>query len=178
MNYDQEFIVDFARRTRANLDFIEAVKQSDVAENRSEVRVFEVTQLVNSLLGLLVFPKQRYWDQIPDDLYCVWVEKHGWPVCDIEWLRTEDTLRELIRRLRNGLCHDRFKFAKGSDGQVGGLEVSDQKSDEGKAEFRVKLSINDLRAIAYRFSTLIESITGKPKTADSPNIGFNSEELS
>jgi hypothetical protein len=56
MDYQKEFIIDFARRTRANLEFIESAKRPDV---------FEVTQLFNSMLGLLVFPQQSYIDRIP-----------------------------------------------------------------------------------------------------------------
>lgn len=53
MEYHERFIIDFAKRTRANLEFIEQAKPSGD-------QVFEVTQLVNSLLGLLVFSRERY----------------------------------------------------------------------------------------------------------------------
>ncbi len=45
----KEVIQDFARRTRKNLEAIDRLH----AEGR---QVYEVTQLVNSTLGLLVFP--------------------------------------------------------------------------------------------------------------------------
>ncbi len=54
MMYDK-FVRDFADRTRKNLDFIEA-NQPD----------FEITQLVNSCLGLITFPRQVCFDNIPE----------------------------------------------------------------------------------------------------------------
>ena len=54
----QDLVRDFARRTRTNLEFIRH------ARNHGE-SVYEVTQLVNSMLGLLVFPQQQYVDRIP-----------------------------------------------------------------------------------------------------------------
>jgi hypothetical protein len=54
----EEAIRDFARRTRKNLAVIDQLH----AEGHE---VYEVTQLVNSTLGLLVFPQQEYVAQIP-----------------------------------------------------------------------------------------------------------------
>jgi hypothetical protein len=64
--------IEFARRTKINLEFIERAK------DRGE-RVHEVTQLALSLLGLIVFPKEQLLldkiDRIPlDDLTA-----QGWP---------------------------------------------------------------------------------------------------
>ncbi len=54
----EEVVSDFAKRTKANLEALEGLK----AEGK---QVFELTQLVNSTLGLLVFPQQEYVDSIP-----------------------------------------------------------------------------------------------------------------
>ena len=56
MEYDiSAFVKDFASRTQKNLTTIEqiALDQSD-----EEPQVYEVTQLINSLLGLLIIPQQ------------------------------------------------------------------------------------------------------------------------
>ena len=58
MDY-HNLVVDFAKRTRKNLEFIRSAQVAN-----PELEVFEVTQLVNSLLGLLVFPQQKFMDQI------------------------------------------------------------------------------------------------------------------
>jgi hypothetical protein len=54
-----EVVRDFARRTKANLAAIERL-----CANGEEV--YEVTQLVNSMLGLLVLPQQEFVDRIPE----------------------------------------------------------------------------------------------------------------
>ena len=46
------FVGDFAKRTLANLNIIE----QEIRENKD---AYEVTQLINSLLGLIVFPFER-----------------------------------------------------------------------------------------------------------------------
>src|SRR5688500_7040073 len=56
---------DFAERTRKNLIVIEGLAKTHLGERPLE-GVFEVTQLVNSLLGLLVFPQQEWFDKLPD----------------------------------------------------------------------------------------------------------------
>ena len=57
MNYEN-LIKDFANRTRKNLVAIRNLKSAGAD-------VFDLTQLINSLLGLLVFPRERYVDRIP-----------------------------------------------------------------------------------------------------------------
>lgn len=48
-----DVLKDSAKRTQKNLEFIEKTKRDSPF-----IEVFEVTQLINSLLGLLVFPKE------------------------------------------------------------------------------------------------------------------------
>ena len=55
----EEVVRDFARRTKANLLAIERLSASGE-------EVYEVTQLVNSMLGLLVLPQQEFVDRIPE----------------------------------------------------------------------------------------------------------------
>lgn len=57
MDYNN-LVRDFAQRTRHNLDRIRQL------ENQNEP-VFAITQLINSLLGLLVFPRQEFLNRIP-----------------------------------------------------------------------------------------------------------------
>ncbi len=71
MEYQKEVIIDFARRTRANLEFIERAEKCGES-------VFEVTQLANLLLGLLVFPREHYMQSIPETPLPELVEQ-GWP---------------------------------------------------------------------------------------------------
>lgn len=84
---------------------------------------FEVTLLINCLLGLLVLPKERCYVDIPDV-----------PIGQIEgWgLRAEHikggkyhTLKEIIRGMRNSVAHVRFR-AIGDGSEITDLEFSDR----------------------------------------------------
>ena len=59
--YDK-LIRDFAVRTRANLTRINDLATVEKGTDPESRTVFEVTQLINSMLGLLVFPKEAYKD--------------------------------------------------------------------------------------------------------------------
>jgi len=59
----QKLVQEFARRTIKNLETIERLAAERLKSEEPEV--FEVTQLLNSCLGLLVFPEQKLPDDIP-----------------------------------------------------------------------------------------------------------------
>lgn len=54
-----DVVKDFAERTLVNLRQIESLSESGY-------EAYEVTQLINSLLGLLIFPKERFHESIPE----------------------------------------------------------------------------------------------------------------
>ena len=148
MNYHEAVIVDFARRTRANLDFVEAAK------GRGE-NVFEVTQLANSLLGLLVFPQQRYMNSIPDTPLAELVNQ-GWPkIQTTSGALPEENLHQLLRMLRNSIAPCNVEFMAESEGLITGIKVWNTKS--GKKTWQAELSLDDLRTIVMKFIELIES---------------------
>lgn len=147
MDYQKEVIIDFARRTRTNLEFIEK------AETRGE-SVFEVTQLANSLLGLLVFPREHYMDNIPDIPLSTLVEQ-GWP--DIRTTHgklPQNTLKQLMRMLRNSIAHFNVEFLAHEDRQITGLRVWNTKDKQ--ITWQAELTINDLRTISIKFVELME----------------------
>ena len=74
MNYD-DLVKDFAERTLINLDHMQKQQQAGFP-------VFEVTQLVNSLLGLLVFPRENWINKIPM-ISIVDLVDDGWPKLEI-----------------------------------------------------------------------------------------------
>lgn len=150
MDYQKEFIVDFAKRTRANLEFIECNKSSDV---------FEVTQLFNSMLGLLVFPQQSYMNRIPETPLQDLVNS-GWPTINvIKGSASFDNLRQLIRMLRNGVSHCNVEFIADNKNQLIGLKVWNHEGGkkQNPKNWEAELSIHDLRTIAFKFIELMES---------------------
>lgn len=66
----EDFEYVFAVRTKKNLEFIERRYQDEKDEGKSDdeiTDVFEVTQLLNSFMGLLVFPREGCFDNLPDN---------------------------------------------------------------------------------------------------------------
>ena len=142
MNYES-VIRDFAERTRKNLRTIE-----DLQAKGGEA--YEVTQLVNSMLGLLVFPRERFIDQIPQTSLSD-LEADGWPVPKVvgDFPQARD-LRELIRYLRNAIAHFNIEFIGEKIQSVRVWNTKDKRTT-----WKAEIGLKELRAIAERFTDLL-----------------------
>lgn len=140
---------DFAQRTLMNLEAIEAA-----VENNANAEVFEVTQLVNSMLGLLVFPQQRFFNNIPttpvEEL-----RRSGWPVPIMMGSPPNaDNLRDLMRCLRNGISHCNIEFT--SDGkQLTGVRIWNYPPRSRIKNWEALLGLSELRQLARKFIVLL-----------------------
>ena len=144
----EEVIRDFAERTRANLRAIERL-QSEGG------RVYEITQLVNSTLGLLVFPQQKYVNQIPH-LPLEQLEQHGWPIPKIRGdFRQVSDLNQLVRYLRNAIAHFNIQFIGDGQNQICLLRVWNTDPRSRRKTWEAELSVDDLRKISNRFIDLL-----------------------
>jgi hypothetical protein len=155
----QNLVRDFATRTSKNLEAIENAVRQD-----REAKIYEVTQLINSMLGLLVFPEQKHLNNIPrtslEDL-----RRAGWPVPEMKGTPPHaDNLRDLVRCLRNGISHFNIEFT--SDGHVlTGIKIWTCKTDEqGKyvkegrhriREWEAQFGLHELREIARKFVAML-----------------------
>lgn len=158
MMYD-EVVRDFASRTRANLRAIEKLKS---AGNE----VFEATQLINSTLGLLVFPQQEYVDAIPE-IPLEELKRLGWPIPKCRsGAEQVQNLNQLIRYLRNAVAHFNLKFIGDAQDQIHILHVWNQNR-AGVTTWEAELSVSDLRGIAERFIDLLLS-GNQPASRTSP----------
>jgi len=150
MNYD-DLVKDFAKRTLINLDYVQKQQQAGIP-------VYEVTQLVNSLLGLLVFPREHWINKIPMKPLVDLVDD-GWPKLEILYQNPRSVeckdLKQLTRYLRNAISHCNVKFIPGNDNYIDGLEL--WNISRGKENWRIRLSIPDLEIIARKFIALLLS---------------------
>ena len=131
MEYESDFHRSFMERTQKNLK-----------EYRGN---YEATHLINSLLGLLIIPKERLFNRVPttplDQLNpAQWGSVSDWLTqpakCDLGHVHTL-TLQQLVRKLRNAVAH--FKIHPyPAKGDVAGFEFSDRL-------FKVKIPVNDLK---------------------------------
>ena len=117
--YYQNLIHDFAERTRANLDTLRRLQ--------SEGPTYEVTQLINSLLGLLVFPEEKFFKDIPETPLSE-LEAEDWPIPKVSGnFEQARHLRELARYLRNAVAHCNVKFTSDERDEISGIMVWNEK---------------------------------------------------
>jgi hypothetical protein len=142
----KNLVKDFAKRTRKNLSLI----QSEAKAGRE---AYEVTQLINSMLGLLVFPQQEFYDKIPetklDDL-----KKDGWPIPRVRGNYPQvSNLKQLARYLRNGIAHFNLRFTE-TGSHVDGLIIWNVPPN-GNKNWEAELKIEELEGITNRFTELL-----------------------
>lgn len=140
---------DFAERTRKNLDMLRRLQNEN-----PDLEIYEVTQLVNSLLGLLVFPQQSYFNSIPETPLEELVDQ-GWPVPEVigPYPQAKD-LKELVRYLRNGIAHFNIKFQVDGSGEISGLELWN-RPPRGKINWRARYSLDEVELITEKFLDLL-----------------------
>lgn len=170
MNY-KDVVKEFVARTRVNLENIES-------QAREGSHVFETTQLINSMLGLLIFPEQHYIDhikKIPLDQ----LEQEGWPKIQVTdtILKSPDyreckNLRDLVVYLRNAIAHCNIKFLSDGNGNINRLRLWNVNTRDSRKPITwdTILSIEDLRVITNKFIETFEGEQGiKPKRIEPPD---------
>jgi hypothetical protein len=143
----------FARHTRVNLEYIEAARQA-------QEDVHLVTQLANSLLGLVVFLCERNFVEHIKDVTLADLYNKGWPRINIVKGDCQ-TLGGLIRRLRNAAAHGRIKFSSDSQKLVEVvIEVEDRKGRQSVPDWCARMTAEDLRTFCLKFTELLENTIG------------------
>ena len=140
-NFDLED--EFIARTQKNLIAIECLKEEGV-------EVYEVTQLLNSMLGLLIFPKERrLYEKIQPKSWDTMVEE-GWPLPSGDNAHVSD-LEELIRHMRNAVAHCKFNLTTDHD-EISSIEFRDIPSF-----WTGVYDVASLRKFVYMFLDHIQS---------------------
>jgi HEPN family protein len=142
----------FAHRTRKNLETIEKFSKADPNS------YFEVTQLINSAIGLLMFPQQEFFESIPTKSLKE-LTKEGWPIPVFEHgeERTQN-LRDLTKKMRNSFAHFNIDF-KPDRGKIVGIYLWNRSHEKRPPDWVCYISIEDLRKIFEKFAKLIEKMT-------------------
>lgn len=149
MRYE-DVVRDFALRTQANLRAIERLRAQGE-------EVYEATQLINSTLGLLVFPREEYVDRIPA-IPLAELRAQGWPVPDVtpNFKQVKD-LRELARYLRNAISHFNVAFPADGTNELRLLRVWNTDPRSRTKTWEAVLTLEDLRELTHRFADLLIS---------------------
>lgn len=153
----RELVKEFGERTLSNLDFVQR------HAGRSDV--YEITQLWNSLSGLLVLPYEHEVNAIQATL--TEAAGLGWPELS-ETLPLDDAqsastdLADQIRRLRNAVSHYNVEFLS-DRGSIIGVKVwnhqlpprgSGKSQREMPINWRTEISIAQLDQLARATATL------------------------
>jgi hypothetical protein len=146
MNY-KILVKDFAKRTNINLRIIEKNK---ICGNES----YEVTQLINSCLGLLVFPREKFFNSIPET-QIEELEKQGWVIPEVSGNFPQvENLKQLLRYLRNAIAHFNIEFISDSEDQIQTIKV--WNNYRGRKTWEAILGIEELKSILEKFTELID----------------------
>ena len=139
MSEYSDFPIDFLKRTQVNL------------ENYSGN--FEVTNLINNCLGLIVLPKELLIDSLNGYIFTDSRVRYGISKTNIKFERDNDfTLKNVIRHIRNGLSHGRIE-QKSSNGVITGVRIFDCSNIDSPENFSIELSIDELKNLALKFSS-------------------------
>jgi hypothetical protein len=107
MQYEN-FVEEFVRRTVENLRVIRKFKPGTMDR-------YEITQLVNSFLGLIVIPHEYIGSDIPAYSFQK-LETMNWPLfSDVKDTTGCKDLRSLVEHLRNGIAHGKITFHGNKD---------------------------------------------------------------
>ena len=101
----------------------------------------EVTLLINCCLGLLVLPKEKHFNKFPNteitETKPIWGLTYDSITIDCD--SGSYKLSDIIRRIRNGVCHFKINTISDGSGNISKLEIKDM------GKFKVVLSVSQLR---------------------------------
>jgi hypothetical protein len=143
MNYDN-LVVDFIKRTKSNLEYVELNKNDNL---------FEFTQLINSLLGIVVLPRERSLKSIPNTDFETLL-RNGWRLPTI-YLNTYgiNDLRNLIRNFRNSIAHFNLRILSNANNQIDRLEIYNKRKN--RVVFEAVFTLEELRAFVDKLTKII-----------------------
>jgi len=134
----KDFYKSFAERTKANLEFIEQSK------SRGE-SVFETTQLINSLLGMIVFLRES--DRIDgSNLSRLWRELRYIPIYDEH--KYSDRPSDFIRKFRNALAHGHIDPQVDENQEVSKFILWDECKC-GNLDWKIEIDLENIKILAY-----------------------------
>ena len=99
------------QRTMTNLQFVNDVFEASPDKETAPVHI--VTQIVNSLLGLVVLPYAKGWAFHKGNTKLEELYSKGWPRWDLIMPKADEchTLGNLVWHLRNAAAHGNYSFS-------------------------------------------------------------------
>lgn len=170
----QEFVKDFSYRTKQNMNIIDAIYQEHSDDLNK--KVYEVTQVINSLFGMIIVPYEKYGEQLTESEFSD-TESYKEIKGLIEELeRSKVFIRStyakdkkgigvfsFIRHLRNALAHSgngRLNFypVKNNKDNIKAVYFMDKDDKNQNYFFCCKLSIKRIRDLCELIPALYGTI--------------------
>jgi len=143
----------FAQYTRQNLGLCDELLASNADFH-------PVTQLINSLLGLIVFIKEKQFDGEIAGRELDKLVQEGWPKIEMTGEECR-TLGTLVYHLRNAAAHGRMRFSSNShDLKKVVVRVEDYKNKQTTSYWSATLDAAQLRQLCLSFIDLLENTIG------------------
>jgi hypothetical protein len=132
--YGENFVQEFFKRTLYNLKCYDELHKEDNQKYPNNV-----TQLINSFLGLIVFVREDNLN-LTNEIYENFKDKiQIW-----KYEKNPDT-HELLRHLRNSTAHGRLKEKIDNHNNIIGLTFKDKIPKDEEYKFEMELSVKEIR---------------------------------
>ncbi len=170
------FEKEFAKRTLANLRFIDKEverRHQQGIEDKDIHDVFEVTQLINSFVGMVILPKESFYHRLRGHNHFLSTEADQlitelsrdrdryFSTYTFEYqgrtVREELNPKTLSRHFRNAIAHNNLEILPRDftgEGKITGVIFRDKNYDE---TFRLKLDLREIRLLLEATCELIIS---------------------
>lgn len=153
--------VDFINRTKT---IIEQYDNFQIAEKEK----YEVTLLLNCLVGLLILPQQHWFETLPTEL----VSKKEWGIDQnhISTIKKGETknVKDVARHIRNSVAHYNFKVFENKSKDISSIkfedfEVIDKKTKEKAKTFEATIPISAIRQFTSKLTETFTSEMNRQK---------------
>ena len=147
------FVRDYAMRTDYNL--------THLSDNR-----YNVTQLINSAVGLLIIPTERLikhdmLEYTDDDLYKLLSSKITKNTYKCE--QPYPSLNRIISHIRNCICHGKLDLKLDNKGNIDTIVINDNPPCKKEPVLQMELTVGDFTAI---YSSFLKALNNNPKISN------------
>lgn len=147
MGYYLQQESDFIKRT---LIIISQYDELDLPKNKK----FEVTLLLNCLVGLIILPQQEWYNKLPDEI--IDSRKWGIGVEHISFIKKGEnkSVKNVVKHIRNSVSHYNYRAFSNSKNKISELKFSDFTYDKIKT-FESNIPLKKFRKFVDEFSKYV-----------------------
>ena len=152
----------FGQPAKFEKEFIERTKQN-LAEYSKGNGPYEITQFINSMLGLLIIPKEKHYSAINDSMIDPGLLARVFACCKA-YDNKPLSLQYVANHMRNATSHGHLLFEAEKDpfGKVGTeiarITFTDINPQTKNKTFEAKFDINLLKGFVLAFADAIAAI--------------------